>query len=98
MNNPQTIDITPRGAKTPEGCTRIHEADEKLQGKVLGCADLFYELLDTLTDNGSGLEGNLIRIGLNQDDAKQLADDCREAIRAWKAAGNEYLKALTGAP
>lgn len=93
-----TIDITPRGAKTPEGCARIHEAAEKLHAKVLACADLFSELLDTLTDNGSGLEGNLVRIGLDQADAEQLADDCREAMHTWKAAGNDYLKALTGAP
>jgi hypothetical protein len=41
-----TIDLTPEGMRTPEGCKRVAEAQAKLENAQCACARLLSEIVD----------------------------------------------------
>lgn len=50
MQSAHTIDLTPEGARTPEGCARINAAIEAHEAAILRCANALDAMLDSPDD------------------------------------------------
>jgi len=83
MTANKSVDITPRGAQTPEGIARINAATERLEKANAECANALEEVL--AIGKSEWLKG-----------AARVA--ALEAVAERKAATEEFLRALAGVP
>jgi len=87
---PNIIDFTPRGLLTEEGNQRNRKAIDELGHAN---ANLLNALVECLTTSSS-MEDSLRRIGVEPDGIQ----DVMQMVETRKAATEEFLRSLTGAP
>lgn len=86
----ETIDITPEGAKTPEGVARINAAMTQKADADARARGLLSELIDSFGDEILDL--------LRQRDEGDLYDEIELALHRVKQADNELVRAIAGQP
>jgi hypothetical protein len=90
MNKSDTIDITPEGARTPEGVARINTAMDKKAEADAQARSLLSELIDSFGDEILDL--------LRQRGEPSLYPEIELALRKVKQADHELVHAIAGRP
>lgn len=90
------INLTPRGAMTPEGCERIARAGDRLHDATAECAQALRDLLDAFRESGPGLMASLEAAGIESDDATSLAAAAAAAVSRWGATSQAFVFAVSG--
>lgn len=89
----KTLEVTPVGLQTPEGAARVNAAMEAQKRAIDRCANMLddcAEMLGQLLD-GHAHEETLVA-------AKEAWKEAQRAIEARRAANDELLRAIAGAP
>lgn len=92
----ETIDLTPRGMTTTEGCQRVNKAQNSLQAATATFANACAEFLENWRDDLIALKGYMDRT-----DREAFGEELHqiEALRGgWQRASEEFLRSVAGVP
>ncbi len=97
MSDHESIDITPKGMKTPEGCKRVNEAIDRKQKADAQCATLLKELWGMI-GSGAAFESFLQEYTADREWTEEMLESVDSAIKELDEAVDEMLRSIAGLP